>query len=738
MGDTFAQQASPSQSPSPGNRQTDDSLSRVTVYGQAFESELPVLDATTATRIPQAILDTDRSVSVINRQTLEDRAIDDPQEAIKDSAGVVESGAFNGFGEDYLIRGFLQQDVFKDGFRAGHASNIGFSATGPTDVANLGRIEILRGPAGLLYGRGEPGGIVNYITRIPFFGNTASLTQQFGSYDFYRTELDANWSAMAAKLALRLDAAYDTKNSFIDFVYGEREFVAPSLLWQITPQTTFIFRGEYSHDLGLNNPGLPYVDGHVLPGVPYSRYLGEPDFANYHINTFRGLLTLEHKWTDNVVTTLSFHGRHSDNDTHYVNIANFNGEPTVDPVTGLVSRESVIGATHVENQDVRLDQLFTWTIYDGGAVAAVTSKEKKVVPLGTGFPTVKNQLLISGEYERENDRTHSIFNALPPLNAFHPVYTGYDPMPLAVGLPLNLPEDLDTTGGSYSLLALDRLSFGDTVFFSLGGRIVQFDANQKDVLAPQVFGPGTNVDTSQLTFNPSAGALVKPSHNSSLYFSYAESTNSFNNLSAITADRGTVDPERSHAFEMGAKMEFLQGRLFATADVFQITKENVVAPDPHDPIFSVNAGKERSRGFECEINGTPIPGWRLSLAYTYTDARIISAPEDLNVGHRFFGVPYNSGGFFSTYEFQNGLLKGFGLGAGETVSGNVQVTNEDTGRLAGWAETDLVAFYRRGNFRVQINVKNLFDNEYYYARNDLFTVQPAQARTIIGTVSVQF
>jgi iron complex outermembrane receptor protein len=303
---------------------------------------------------------------------------------------------------------------------------------------------------------------------------------------------------------------------------------------------------------------------------------------------------------------------------------------------------------------------------------------------------------------------------------------------------LNLPEDLDTTGGSYSLLALDRLSFGDTVFFSLGGRIVQFDANQKDVLAPQVFGPGTNVDTSQLTFNPSAGALVKPSHNSSLYFSYAESTNSFNNLSAITADRGTVDPERSHAFEMGAKMEFLQGRLFATADVFQITKENVVAPDPHDPIFSVNAGKERSRGFECEINGTPIPGWRLSLAYTYTDARIISAPEDLNVGHRFFGVPYNSGGFFSTYEFQNGLLKGFGLGAGETVSGNVQVTNEDTGRLAGWAETDLVAFYRRGNFRVQINVKNLFDNEYYYARNDLFTVQPAQARTIIGTVSVQF
>lgn len=134
---------------------------------------------------------------------------------------------------------------------------------------------------------------------------------------------------------------------------------------------------------------------------------------------------------------------------------------------------------------------------------------------------------------------------------------------------------------------------------------------------------------------------------------------------------------------------------------------------------------ERSRGFEFELGGEPVRGWRICAAYTYTDARIIDAPNDLNVGHRFYGVPYHSGGLFTSYQFQDGPLKGLGLGAGLSASDNVQVTNNRTGRLAGWVQTDLAAFYERGKFRAQLNVKNLFDNEFYYARYDASSVQPA-------------
>lgn len=183
------------------------------ITGQAPEVESPVLDASTAMRLPTRILDTDRSVSVVNRQVIEDRQINDPQEAVQQVAGNVRAGSGLGYSEDFLIRGFQQQDIFKDGFRVGLNNSTNSSATGPTDVANLDRIEFLKGPAAILYGRGEPGGIVNYVIRVPYFENTFSLKQEFGSFDFLRSQLDANWQVIPQRLALRLDAAYEHAGS---------------------------------------------------------------------------------------------------------------------------------------------------------------------------------------------------------------------------------------------------------------------------------------------------------------------------------------------------------------------------------------------------------------------------------------------------------------------------------------------------------------------------------------------
>ena len=159
-----------------------------------------------------------------------------------------------------------------------------------------------------MYGRGEPGGTVNYITRTPDFANHVSLEQMFGSYDFYRTQLDANWQAVPGRFALGLDAAYQNNNSFIDFVGTERYFIAPAFNWQIGENTTLIFRGEYSDDNHSTATALPYENGQVIPNIPYNRYLGEPDFTNIESETWRGLLTLEHSWNEDQKTTLSLNG----------------------------------------------------------------------------------------------------------------------------------------------------------------------------------------------------------------------------------------------------------------------------------------------------------------------------------------------------------------------------------------------------------------------------------------------
>ncbi len=721
-----------------------DGSTRVVVTGQLPEVELPAVEASTATRIPARILDTDRSVSVVNRQTIEDRQINDPQEAVQQVAGAVRAGADNGYGEDFLIRGFQQQDLFKDGFRAGQNDSTNNAATGPTDVINLERIEVLKGPAAILYGRGEPGGIVNYVTRLPYFDNGFSVKQQFGSYDFFRSELDANWQPVKQTLALRLDAAYEHSGSYVDFVHSERYLVAPSLLWQPRPDTTLTFRGEYSHDYRLPLPGLPYYNGAVVPNLRYGAYLGEPDFATFTTNNYRGLLTLEHRWSENSVTTLSAHGRYATDDGGYVFIAATGADPGFDPVTRRVGRYADAITYDDRNYDVRLDQLFTWTLHQGRDPAPTPAgkdgddagKDRKAVAAGLtrgSFPTVKNQLLLTAEFERQTSSNDRTYNALASLSVDQPRYTGYAPID---GPGFRLFDDVSAS--SYSLLLLDRLSVGDTAYLSFGGRVEQFNATNITTYAANLGRPRFRQDTDQLTFNPSAGLVVKPTRATSLYASYAESTNSFTNLTAITRDGSTIDPEHARAYEVGAKAELLGTKLLATAAIFQITKDNAAASDPADPNFAVNAGEQRSRGFEFELNGQPVPGWRLSLNYAYTDAHIISAPDGANVGNRFYGVPYNSGGFFTTYEVQAGPLKGLGGGGGVYFVDKVQLNNNNTGQLSGYALTDLVAFYRRGPFSVQFNVKNAFDNEYYGTSNQFYYVLPGNPRTFVGSVALKY
>ncbi len=327
----------------------------------------------------------------------------------------------------------------------------------------------------------------------------------------------------------------------------------------------------------------------------------------------------------------------------------------------------------------------------------------------------------------------------PGINPFDPRYSGYAPVPLVPvpGVPTRIGERTDLWADSWSLLVQDRLSFGDLVYLSFAGRAEWFASEQNSSYSVPLFA-GATARQTPFNFNPSAGIVVKPTHATSLYFSYAENTDPFTNLATSTVSGVPIDPEHARQYEVGAKVELLGGKLLATTSVYQINRTNLSAPDPANPLFSVNAGEERNRGFEFDLNGEPLPGWRVILNYSYIDARIVDDPTGANTGHRAFGVPENSGGFFTTYEFQGGPLKGLGLGGGMNFADRVQIDLANSGQLSGYAQTDLVAFYRRGPARVQLNAKNIFDNEFFYAKGQNFSVTPAQARTIIGSVAVKF
>ncbi|HEU0273218.1 MAG TPA: TonB-dependent receptor [Candidatus Udaeobacter sp.] len=718
------------------------STEQVVVTGQDLPS-YNAEDATTATRLPERILDTDRAVQVITQQVIQDRDIIDPQEAAQNVSDVQRGGSRTGIGEVFFVRGFQQTSLFKDGFRSGEASGGDvFTFEGPTDIANIQRIEVLKGPSAILYGRGEPGGTVNYITRTPVFENYFSLDQQFGSYDFYRTQLNATWSPVPGRLALGLDAAYQNNGSFIDFVGAERYFVAPAFKWQIDENTSLSFRSEYTDDDHSTALSLPYDNGHVIPNIPYNRYMGEPDFTNIDTKTFRGLLTFEHRWNQDNVTTLSLNGVNVDADGGNFILFPFFG-PLQDPVTGDITRNAEIIDYSTDYFTARLDHIWNWTIYDGGAETITTSKDAKdrgAFVRRSNFPTVKNQLLFSAEFDHQGIDGQRTLSGQAPLNPYHPVYTGYSPQPLIPGFPVTFLEKSSDFADAFSLLLLDRLSFGETLYLSFGGRYEWFNANTK-VNYPQgkVPFPNTNNSLDQSTFNPTAGLLVKPTHNLSVYFNYAESTNSFQNIGLTTANGDALEPERARQFEVGAKAEWLGGKLLTTVALFQIEKSNVAVTDPNNPFFSINGGDQRSRGIEFDTSGEPIPGWRVIANYAYVDARVINDPDGSNTGHRLPSVPENSGGMFTTYEIRTGLLRGLGFGGGVYLSGPVEFDIENSGNLAGWAQTDAVVYYQRNRFRAQLNVKNLFDNQFYFPNSfSGFEVQRAAARTFIGSIKYAF
>lgn len=672
-----------------------------------------------ASRLPEKVMESSRSVQTVTQQVIQDRAIVDPQEAVQNVSGVQRGGSFTGTGETYRLRGFAQQTYIKDGFRAGSVpGGISFSAVSPTDVANLQQIEVLKGPASILFGRGEPGGAVNYITRTAGFEDAYSIQQMVGSFDFYRTQVNANWAAMPDKFALRFDGAFETGDSYIDLVESERTFIAPAFAWKISDDTLLNFRAEYSHDDRSTIPGMPYQNGSVIGGIPYDRYFGEPGYTRNVTDTYRALLTLEHRWNEHHKTTLSVHGLTSTSEGGYFILFNFAG-PLQDPVTGNIARSASTTDFAEHYLTARLDHLITWDL----------------------APDVKNELLISAEFDYQNNDNIRYLSGHTSLNPSNPVYTGYQPSPLVPvpGFPTTFSEATTTDAKAYSLLLMDKVSFGESVFLNFGARLEWFDASNSSVYVdPGVPFGSSYAELDQGSVNPFTGLVFKPIKQLALYGSYSESTFSFKNIALRTAGGESLDPERARQFELGAKTELLDGRFIASAAFFQINKTDIAAADPGNPLFSINAGEERSRGFELDLAGELAPGWRLLMNYAYLDSRIIDAPGGANVGNRRPGVPRNSGSIFTTYEIQTGKLRGFGLGGGVYLSDRVAVDTVNSGNLAGYAQTDALVFYRRNNWQVQLNVKNLFDNEIFYSEDSATMVQAGNARTFIASVRFEF
>lgn len=654
----------------------------------------------TATRTDTPILETPASIQVVPEQVYEDQAAPRLRDVYRNISGVEPS--FTGFNvattEQVIVRGFEETRNFRNGFR--------LERTAPADLASIERVEVLKGPASVLFGLSEPGGILNLVTKRPVNDTFAIVEQEFGSYDRYRTTVDANAPLLDDRSLLgRINLAYTSDDTFRDHDGIERIFIAPTLTWQPTDTTSLIVDFSYSyedhpfdHGLAFNAAGEPVAD--------VSTFLGEPDFRSEREEFFVGY-SFTHDFNDQLTFRNSFTFQDNEN---------------------RVNAFRHFGNTNPDNTVTRFFERFVTGGESIGAVADLGYKFE----LG---PT-RHHVLV-GVDARWVDGSQADGGYSDPgfaIDIVNPQYGQFDANDLTFTTLYDFESELTAVGTYFQ----DQITMADDrLHLLVGGRYDHVDQSQRFV--------ADKVDQTDTAFTARGGALYELTDWLSPYVSVAQSFNP-NSPFTRSVDGGGLDPEEGVAYEAGVKLSFFEERLTSTVSGYQITKDNVAVTDPDNPNFSINGGELRSRGFEFDIAGELTPGWQIIANYAYTDTEVIES-DNLPVGSRFRNVPLHSASLWSSYDFQPGSgLEGFGFGAGLRGVSERLGDNAGTFELDGFVVADAALWYRdtftvhgyEMPIKAQLNVQNLFDKDYYESAVSTANVFPGAPRTVIGTLSIEF
>ncbi|MHC5770086.1 MAG: TonB-dependent siderophore receptor [Nostoc sp.] len=647
-----------------------------------------VPDSTTATKTDTLQRDIPQSIQVIPQQVIKDQQITRISDAVRNVSGVAVQGSFSNLTDNYIIRGLATYNNLRNGFA------VQDNYINPISVE---RIEVLKGPASVLYGQFEPGGVVNYVTKQPLATPYYASELIVGNYDFYRPSIDISGPLTPDKNALyRLNVAYENSDSFVDFVHSEGFSIAPVLSLKLSDATTLTL--EYEH----NTVNRTLYDG-LLPiresfNLPISRFLGEPNTSEYNYKSDAASFTLEHRFNDNLQLRSAF-------------------------LTNLY---------HADYEAVRPDSLEE----DGRTISrtfaagidyykSFTLQNELVSKFKTGF--INHQLLLGVEFGWNLYGNDYIRTPAPGIDIFNPVYGAT--LPTSFNTDANYESKQNTVGvylqDQVTLLPNLKLLVGGRLdFINYKDRGIDYNNNRELTSQNEFYDDA---------FSPRVGLVYQPIEPISLYASYSESFVPNNNR---TVTGQALEPARGTQYEAGIKTDLLDGKLSATLAVYEITKSNVATTDPNNTDYSIAAGEVKSRGIEFDISGRILPGWNVIASFAHNDT-YVSEDNDLPVGDRLVGAPRNSASLWTSYEFQSGSFKGLGFGGGLFFVGDREALLPNNGVvLPSYVRTDASIFYRNENWRVGLNFKNLFDTNYYDSHG--YYLLPGAPLTVLGTISVQF
>ncbi|MDR4475278.1 MAG: TonB-dependent siderophore receptor [Nitrospira sp.] len=670
------------------------------VFVTAQRESYAVERAATATKSDQPIMETPVSIQVVPRAVMDDQQVISVGDALKNVSGV-QPGGYT-FYDNFILRGFeANASTYRNGLR--------HQATTALETANLDVIEVLKGPASVLYGRTEPGGLVNLATKRPLDVPYYSLQQQFGSYNFYRTTLDATGPLLADRTLLyRVNLAYKNNNTFQDLVTQHSIFFAPSLTWRPNSRFESNLDIEYQRNTftDVSDIGIPAVGNRPAP-IPLSRFTGDPAAKNTQRRVLVGL-----DWTYRFNPEWKIINRFQFNDVAYDQRTLFAVD--FDQSTGELTRglwhADLNRRTYAANLDL-------------------------VGHVRTG--PIKHDLLVGVDYYRF-EGVYSAFAgqtpAVPSFNIFNPSY-GIDLSSITRATYNQFgtfPEQW------YGLYFQDQITLWDKVHILGGGRYdwAEVGTSFSDTSLALAHAGETNERTGY--FSPRLGIVYRPWQWLSLYGNYVKSLGS-NNSGTPLPGSGSLDPQTARQWEAGIKTEFFGGRVNSTLAFFDLTKENVATVIPGTP-FSRTIGEANSRGVEFDVSGRLTDQLNVIASYAYTDAKVTKDLSGIE-GNRLISVPAHSGSLWAVYEFTDGILQGVRLGTGAFARSTRMADLDNTVELPGYVRWDASAGYTFTYFgpkmTAQLNVYNLLNTDYYDRGNSRLVIQPGLPLTFLGSLRIE-
>ncbi|MBE7385498.1 MAG: TonB-dependent siderophore receptor [Leptolyngbya sp. SIO1E4] len=686
----------------------EDETIQIVVTGQEDEGYNPS-SASTATRTDTPLRDIPQSITVVPRQVLEDRNVRTVIEGVETVSSVAPGSRRYGsvpITSTRIIRGFDQRAAGVTSFRNGFPDSDFYSLAPITTVE---KVEVLRGPASVLFGAGEPGGIVNVITRQPLDEPYYNLAFEVGNYGLYQPSIDLSGPLTENDTALyRFIASYQSSNDFQDFADNRVTTIAPSVTLNLGERTELDLYYEYTRlfadpPSGLTNAAI-LNDGSLTPRDFATYY---PDLSLIDVETNRFGYTLEHEFSNNLRLRNNI----------AINLTSFRE----DEATGfaLSNDDRFLGGVNPITANYQRDNFF-------GQVDLLGKFE-------TG--SISHQILAGFDFNRYSldlDRI-TADTPPPPLDINNPNYD----IPVPNYSTRNPGSVINDVRRAYGIYLQDQIAFSDNLKLLIGGRYDWTSAN----FEIDLFEGGDVVEfptRNDSAFSPRVGLVYQPIEEVALYASYTRSFSplvGFDNLSLD--DEISFEPTKGTQYEVGVKTDFLDGRLSATLAAYHLTRTNVLTPDPADPTLSIQTGEQRSQGIELDVTGEILPGWNVILSYAYTDAEV-TEDNTFPEGNRLPNVPENQASLWTTYTIQEGDLEGLGFGLGLFYVGARQGDLNNSFELEDYLRTDAALYYRRDRFNAAINFRNLFDIDAPAFAFSRAAAQRTEPFSVVGSISWEF